>query len=333
MFGALALSLIAGCGGESAGELGTSPEATFPTSLHATGRGMITWYSSTSGGFEQSTGIAYPDLSCRSCHRPLCTNCHATPGDTVPQDSCLACHGLVAAEWAHYSDVHRASGMECMDCHSLREMHGDGTGYASLLAEGAMDTECANCHTPLASNPYHEVHGEAVDCSACHVQGVVTCHNCHLETELEHRQKKSYGEFTDWIFLVNYDGKVHAANFQSAKYRDKSFLAMAPFTAHAIAKQARTCDECHHNAAIEEYVATGKIQVTHWDAKTSQLTHIGGVIPVPQDWQAALKFDFADLAEDGNWVFMEAGPDTFQMLFGSPLTRAQMDKLKKVRSP
>ena len=326
-FVAVALITIVGCGGGD--DSGTSPEATFPTSLHATGRGMITWYSSASGGFEQITNIPYDQLYCRECHRPLCENCHETPGDSVEQDRCLQCHGLVQLERDANPDVHDAAGMSCMDCHSVREMHGDGTSYSSLLDEGAMDTKCENCHTPLSSNEYHDAHGQTVHCSACHVKGVVTCYVCHFETELEQNRKLSYAQFTDWVFLVNYGGKVHSANFQSVKYREHSFLAMAPFTAHSISKNARACEDCHESTALREYVMSGAVQVTRWDGNTQQIVNLSGVIPVPPDWRNTLKFDFVDLTDAGNWAFMEVGPDKFQMLYGTPLRGEQIDKLRR----
>jgi hypothetical protein len=315
--------------GTSSSDHAVSPEETFPTSLHATGRGMITWYSASNGGFEQFAELPYDELYCRGCHRPLCENCHVAAGDSVPEDRCLGCHGLVATEWSSYKDVHRLAGMECMDCHSLREMHGDGTSYLSILDSGAMDTSCEECHPATAENEYHALHSATVDCSACHVQGVVTCYNCHFETELQQNRKLSYRQFTDWLFLVNYAGKIHAANFQSVKYRDHTFLAMAPFVAHTIARNARTCADCHDSPALAEYLETGMIQAARWDSATNRITHLTGVIPVPDDWQTTLRFDFVDLAPNGSWVFLERGPDESQMLFGSPLSAAQIEKLAR----
>ncbi|UCG84860.1 MAG: hypothetical protein JSW71_12990 [Gemmatimonadota bacterium] len=322
------MCITGSCGTDSADQ-DLSPESAFPSSLHATGRGMITWYSASNGGFEQFVGIPYHELYCRGCHRPLCENCHTTAGDSVPEDRCLQCHGLVAAEWDSYPDVHRAAGMECLDCHSLREMHGDGNIYLSILDDGAMDTSCEECHSARAENEYHTLHDDAVDCSACHVQGVVTCYNCHFETELEQNRKLSYGQFTDWVFLVNYAGKVHAANFQSVKYRNHTFLAMAPFVAHAIARNARTCGDCHNSPAMAQYLETGTIEAARWDTVTNRVTHLTAVIPVPPDWEIALQFDFVDLAVDGRWVFLERGPDKFQMLFGTPLTTEQLESLAR----
>jgi hypothetical protein len=318
--------MLCGCGPHSSDDA-ASPETTFPSSLHATGRGMIMWYGADNGGFEQFARIPYDELHCRGCHRPLCENCHLATRDSVPQDKCLSCHGLVAAEWDSYSDVHRSAGMQCMDCHSLREMHGDGISYVSLLDSGAMDASCETCHTIVGNNEYHTLHAERLDCSACHVQGVVTCYNCHFETELRDNRKLSYGRFTDWVFLVNHQGKVHAANFQNVKYQEYTFLAMAPFVAHAITRNARTCADCHESRALAEYLETGMIQAARWDSATNRMTHQIGVIPVPHDWRTSLRFDFVELAPDGNWVFMERGPDESQMLFGTPLTPLQLERL------
>jgi hypothetical protein len=49
----------------------------------------------------------------------------------------LKCHAREAAimnidKRQGTADVHFASGMECMDCHTPREMHGDGIQYLSM---------------------------------------------------------------------------------------------------------------------------------------------------------------------------------------------------------
>ena len=53
------------------------------------------------------------------------------------------------------------------------------------------------------------------------------------------------------------------------------------------------------------------------------------MVPVPPDYQTALRFDFVDLDRPGGkvWSFLESGPDRIQMLFGESLTDSQMEKL------
>ncbi len=314
---------IAACGDDDGGTV----EDDFLVSLHATGQGKITFYAAENGGFEQYTSVPYNDLACKSCHQPLCENCHEVEGDVPATEKCMACHGRQGAEATHYSDVHRTAGMECMDCHSSHEMHGDGTQYTSLLDAGAMDTECEDCHTTLASNTYHNQHSANIDCSACHMQGVVTCNNCHFESQIVDDVKKAYGQFKDWMFLINFEGKVHAANYQSVMYEDASFLAFAPFYAHSVSKNAVTCSSCHNSQAVQAYDADGEIQVVEWNAGTSALEYMTGIIPIPPDYETSMLFDFVDLNGAGDWIFMEAGPDDWQMPFGTPLTTAQMNDL------
>jgi hypothetical protein len=175
------------------------PAQTFPTSLHATREGKRTWYSKDNGGFEKLTNIPIEQLGCLKCHpgtyadgtkvdpatyTPSCKDCHVQPGDKVKQETCLKCHRRQGFEIANYSDVHRAKGMECTTCHTSREMHGDGTKYASWLEPGAMDVSCEKCHTKLPANAAHAVHEKTVHCTSCHAQTVISCYNCHFESEV-----------------------------------------------------------------------------------------------------------------------------------------------------
>ena len=45
-------------------------------------------------------------------------------------------------------DVHYQKGMECIDCHTSRELHGDGNIYSKK--EQAVEIECENCHGTVA---------------------------------------------------------------------------------------------------------------------------------------------------------------------------------------
>jgi hypothetical protein len=88
-----------------------------------------------------------------------------------------------------------------------------------------LDLSCKNCHEPSSTGAREAGHdsaeptfGATVDGSAGHTQSVVTCYNCHFETELQLDQKKAYGQFKDWLFLINNDGKVNVRNFQFVKF-------------------------------------------------------------------------------------------------------------------
>jgi hypothetical protein len=327
------------------------PAQTFPTSLHATREGKRTWYSKDNGGFEKLTNIPIEQLGCLKCHpgtyadgtkvdpatyTPSCKDCHVQPGDKVKQETCLKCHRRQGFEIANYSDVHRAKGMECTTCHTSREMHGDGTKYASWLEPGAMDVSCEKCHTKLPANAAHAVHEKTVHCTSCHSQTVISCYNCHFESEVAAGIKRNYGVMRDFALLLKRKGegdKIYSGTLMTLSYQGKSFVALAPYRAHTITKQGRACTECHASEALKEYKNTGKITLSKWEGQ--KLVFTKGVIPVPPDWQKALQLDFVDYKGDPKdpqtdptkWVFLKSGADLMQMLYAEPLTEEQLKKL------
>lgn len=336
-------------------QTGKSPADTFPTSLHATRTGKDHFYSGAHGGFEKLTGVPMGKLPCAACHaperpdgskvadtdyQPGCADCHKTPGDKVAESTCLSCHSRQALEMKVSTDVHRSKGMTCMNCHTVREMHGDGKAYASMHSPGAMDAKCETCHAKPAANPAHQAHGDKLACQACHVQTVVACNNCHFDSQVSGGGRRFSGPpMSNFLFLVRRDGsgKVHPATMQTLTYQKKSFVVIAPYSAHTIAKQARTCGDCHGSANVQAYAKTGKIAVTKWDAQASSFTTATGVVPVPPNWRTALTLDFltyggnaADPKTDPKaWTFLKHGTDLRQMLFAKPLTREQIEKLER----
>lgn len=336
------------------------PEQTFPTSLHATRAGKQYFYSSANGGFEKLTGIPMAELPCTNCHAPTradgtpiddatyqpdCTDCHKQPGDTVADSTCLGCHSRQALERKLYpNDVHLAAGFTCTTCHSEHEMYGDGTSYVSQLDQGAMDTKCENCHLGVQDyNETHQQHIDSLDCSACHAQSVVTCNDCHFDSQIAGGGRRYYTPaVSGFTFLVRREGsgKIVTATMQTLVYQDKSFVVIAPYTAHIVTGKARPCADCHDSANMKAYSANGKLAITQWDASANKLNTVSGVVPVPPDWQTALTFDFvtytgnaADPLTDPNaWVFAKSGTDLRQMRFAEPLTDEQIKKLETAES-
>lgn len=345
--------LFAGCGGRATKE--PSPltiEEAFRTSLHATRIGKATWYSRANGGFETLTNIPISELKCMKCHpgtkangapidtatyQPGCDDCHASPGAPVSDATCLKCHSRQAREIMFYTDVHRDKGFRCMSCHTLEDVHGDGKQYASWLEEGAVKVKCETCHRTVSNNAPHRIHNRTVDCLACHTQSVISCYNCHFQSEVQAGVKRPHTLIRDYTLLLRRKstGKVYTGTIMTLNYNDKTFLALAPYRAHTIAKNARKCEDCHDNATIREYNATGKIVVTRWDSALNRIVNTKGVIPVPPDWQSALQLDLVDYignptsptTDPTKWVFLETGADGKQMLYAEPLTSGQMQKL------
>ncbi len=348
-------------------------QSDFATSLHGTRQGKTTWYEDPNG-FMQLTQIPMDSLPCLDCHAktfangdtvdaatysPDCVDCHdfANKGTVVEQTTCLGCHSRQGAEIglsgnpnpdvaARFTDVHRAAGMVCTDCHTKKEMHGDGVSSASMNAPGATEVSCDNegCHpaATLSNIAEHAQHLADVYCTACHVKTVVTCYNCHFETEVQAHKKRFYGPppMNGFVMLVNGEkqGKVTTASFQSLTYQDTTFYAVGGFSGHTITATGRTCTDCHNTSLVQDYKTTGEIPVVTWDATEGKLNTTQGVIPVPPDWQTALKLDFVKFKgspEDpldspvnpANWEFLKTGADASHMLFATPLTADQMSKL------
>ncbi len=337
-----------------------------PTSLHYTKAGKIHWYSAANGGFETLTGIPIEQLGCLSCHGDVdangnpypdyytgigCYDCHTyNTGNwvNVQQSTCMKCHARQSFEAVQMGlpDVHRTAGMRCFDCHRLGDVHGDGTDYSSLLESGAIDTDCAGCHPMLpAEHAAKDPHGGKLHCAACHTASVVSCYNCHFDSQVLADVKRPLQGISDFVMLVNRDkdGKVYPATFASMTYGEKGFVAFAPYYAHAITREGRICSQCHNqattaggtNAAIADYNRTGAIQFARWDNidKTLRWTH--GVVPLPADYRKTFKIDFlkydgdpaAPLGPVTQWSFLDDDWDGAQMLYASPLTRQQMDTL------
>ncbi|MFH1025835.1 MAG: hypothetical protein V1764_04075, partial [Nitrospirota bacterium] len=216
----------------------------FLSSLHYTTRGMAYWYDKANGGLEILTGIPYasPKLDCINCHVKSCDVCHkAVTGDKSSysvkaaqnQDICLNCHKrertiMKIDKDANQVDVHVNKQMQCKDCHTQRDVHGDGKEYNSMKQPGAVDAKCENCHPSVPESTSHKIHRDTLECKACHVRHVVSCQNCHLETIINERKRVDI-KVSGWVFLMNYEGKVTSATTQTYVVPgNKTFIMFAP---------------------------------------------------------------------------------------------------------
>jgi hypothetical protein len=202
-------------------------------------------------------------------------------------------------------------------------MHGDGTQYISLKQPGAMDTKCEKCHPSVKPTDSHTVNGDKLDCKACHVRHVVSCTNCHFETQIR-EGKRTAIPVSGWVFLMNYGGKVSSANMQTFVLKgDKTFFMFAPHMSHSVMKEGRKCDGCHGTKIMKD-VQSGKVKLT-WLEK-GKVTNLKGVIPVVKgvDYQCI----YQDRKE-GKWVPIQnpSEPIYHYAAFGEPLSKEQLDRL------
>ncbi len=316
----------------------------YPTSLHATGQGLQTFYSASNNGLEQFANVPYSELACKNCHEPSitggCASCHDTADpalgaqvdDGVAEgQACVGCHGRQAAEVAAgFSDVHRDAGMTCMDCHTLADVMGDGVRYSSKHEAGAIDARCEDCHTNAADNPYHDVHAERLDCSTCHMQGLITCYNCHYQSDLPEGRSLLLKQVRNWRLLVNRRGRVHPANLQSMIYKGNKLLLVVPAYGHTIARNAVSgCGDCHANANVLDLDDDSVLVVAGFDGAGSVNT-AQGYVPIPFNFETALAFDFLVYnGESEGWSFLSRGQDVTQFMFAEPLTDVQLKKLRQ----
>jgi hypothetical protein len=334
----IGVALVAfGMGGISYAQEIKKENCFFLSSLHYTAKGMGYWYDKANGGIEIVSRVPYSSLGCKNCHVPGCDRCHKVTKDgkveysTKPaknQDMCLECHAREKAiigidRAAKHEDVHFARGMKCIDCHSAREMHGDGIEYVSLKQPSAMDTKCEKCHPSVRPTDSHTVHGDKVDCKACHTRQEVSCTNCHFETLVKEGKRVAI-PVSGWIFLMNYGGKVTSANMQTFVLRgEKTFFMFAPEMSHSIMKDGRKCDGCH-GTEIMKQVQKGKITLT-W-LEEGKVKNLKGVIPIVKgvDYQCA----YQDRKE-AKWVPMKnpSPPVYHYAAFGEPLSKEQLNKL------
>lgn len=312
----------------------------YETSLHYTSRGLEYWYAKEQGGLERITGIPFSKLPCANCHVRSCDTCHkkeaegkaSYSADSVHlEDVCQNCHGIVPLAEAKTNpdnpaaDVHFKKGMKCLDCHTAREIHGDGTPYNSIQDPGALDARCENCHKPADLKcPGLAAHNGKLDCNACHVRDLPSCYNCHFESRIKEGKSLSL-PVKNLLFLVNHDGKVTLGNLHTFVYENKTMITFAPAFPHLVMKKGRGCPDCHANQAVRD-LKKGSLRLVRWE--NNELSNFQGIVPVLSGQD--LGFVFLNYV-DGRWVPMEK-PDKPLVNFAgycSPLTKEQLASLEK----
>jgi len=344
-------------------------QANWNTSLHKTRPGKNYWYGTANGGFEQFTQVPIANIGCTACHGPSdadgnaytgtyapgCVDCHPSNSafnkDSIKVSQCYGCHSRQATEanTLGYTDVHRTMGFKCWDCHTPNDMHGGPVPVESMLEVGGIEVDCEDCHTTaggtLPDHSAYDPHGGKIHCLSCHGKTVISCYNCHFESQVATPPIKRHKQpIHGFMILANRakDNKIYPMSFQSLTNAGVAFVAFGPFTSHTVDSVGRGCTDCHANfggsiEAIQQYNATGQIKFATWNENDSTLSYLKGIVPMPADYQQSWKMDFltytGDVSNpmsgaDKQWV--KIGKDTWdghQMFFATPLTKVQMAKL------
>lgn len=138
--------------------------------------------------------------NCATCHASTCGDCHVnrppagggglmnghnfTAPDMV--NTCVVCHSsrgghaFLGVAPGTQPDIHQQKGFDCMDCHKMTDVHGDGQIYEQRYAVKGL-RQCTECHTDIAnSNNYHSMHMDDFNCQVCHSQDYNSCGSCHI---------------------------------------------------------------------------------------------------------------------------------------------------------
>lgn len=325
----------------------------FATSLHKTTEGMRYWYEEE-GGFGMVTKIPYNKLGCKNCHTESCASCH---GETIKEgekqrvlyslehaqknETCLKCHLRAKKTFAmdkdkNSVDIHISAGLGCYNCHSGGDVHGYEKEVHSMRDEGAVKADCMNCHLEKSEDapkfdtrvPEHKQHAQNIHCNACHVSSSLACVNCHFSKFIETKKKKGNFMVTkDWLFLINYEGKVTSATAMTLVYNDEKFIVYAPYFTHSVTTRGRKCNDCHGTKEMKTLAMGKKIKMISY--KNNEIKFAKGLFPIIPDKLEWMFFD----KKNGKWVPLKKGkkPGIQMVGYGEAITKDQIKKLAKPR--
>ena len=305
----------------------------YTKSLHFTNKGFEYLYAKEQGGIERITSLPITEMGCMKakCHVQTCDTCHKKEVNgksvysvepSIAETACNKCHPVDKDD----PDVHFRKGMKCMDCHTVREIHGDGTAYNTYMQAGFFDTSCEKCHASISKSISHTVHNGKLDCNPCHVKDFPACLNCHIDTRLK-ESKDVQIQLKNIFFLVNHDRKVTLANFLTYVYQNKTMITFAPYFPHSIKKEGRKCEECH-NTSIVKNIKKNKFFPVTW--ANGEIKNVEGMIPVLE----GMKWNIVFLNyENGKWFPLQNPAEPLLNYSGwcSPLTHEQFTKLEKAQ--
>ena len=318
----------------------------FSSSLHHTGEGMRYWYEAEDG-FMTITGTPYNQLSCKNCHVQGCNDCHleSTKQGLVystekarSSQTCLKCHSREKAtikydEMMDCRGAHACAYLGCVDCHTKKEIHGDGKVYHSMREPGAMEAACTDCHTKdamdypaVSESRSHTVHKGKLACNACHVQNTISCYNCHFGVLAKTKSKpKSFAKkVKDFLLLVKYNNKITSGTMQTLVGKNNEpFITYVPYFTHSIMAQGRKCEQCHNTDAVNTLAAFQKFTPAVFE--NGELKFYKGVIPLAPD---LLDWLFLEKKE-GKWIPFKPGKEPLVQLgvYSAPFSKDELVKM------
>lgn len=140
-------------------------------------------------------------------------------------------------------DVHFAAGMECIDCHTSRDVMGDGFSYRNMYLQ--TEITCQDCHGSAAEVPrYREItreNGEALRESRSYKQPVISGMQM-----IQTAKGRSYSN------VYYQDGKIWLQGKRSGKLHRSKVITGTP--EHTIVGHGRLeCYSCHSRTSVQCY--------------------------------------------------------------------------------
>lgn len=140
-------------------------------------------------------------------------------------------------------DVHHEKGMECIDCHTSRDIMGDGYAYENLYQQ--TETTCEDCHGSTSKKPLSEMISREND--------EVLRESAHYPQQMQQGDEMvltSKGRKYANVFIQ--EGKVWVQGKRSGKLHESKVITATP--EHTIVGHERLeCHSCHSRSVAQCY--------------------------------------------------------------------------------
>lgn len=249
--------------------------------------------------------------TCNDCHT-TCSSCHMETPDRrnmlwprvtnhqfdarSNSTACAACHAGMGDTFfgtktapKHAPSLMAQAGIECVDCHGDKDVH--GTGTKTQFSMQTPKPTCAECHSQptvrvtaakdtlvapqySADTPAHAMHPEsAIACEACHTEWYPSCWNCH-----DGKTDKTVESL--YLAVSPLTKKISPAAHSPAVSGPTGPVPTAVGGGWAIKSRhswgaSHTCEECHTDPAI--YISGQDRQapfVGYWTASRAKASFV-----------------------------------------------------------
>lgn len=139
-------------------------------------------------------------------------------------------------------DVHFAKGMECIDCHTSRDVMGDGYAYANMYLQ--TEVQCEDCHGGAEPPRWRQIERENDD-------AVRESRNYKMQMRPGMKMVLT-GKGRSYSNVFVQDDKVYVLGKKSGKLHHAKVITGTP--AHTIAGHGRLeCYACHSRTVVQCY--------------------------------------------------------------------------------